>query len=305
MTKPEFLSVVIPTFNSAGTISHTLLSILSNDFPKGLYEVIVVDNGSQDNTVEIVKRFPVRLYSCPKRGQGPARNKGINQTIGNIVCFTDSDVIAPSDWLQKISDFFKKHPDADAVGGRVLPPSSGHRTLIQKWVGEVYYVDQSFPTEKTHAKICTYTGSTYSANCAYKKDALLSVNGFDESVWDGNDIDLCWTLLKKGRNIFFNPDLQIIHLGFPWNIRLSFRKQFAWGRINIYLTRIHCRHYKKRVLKAMLFSIYRIIMEMSALPSPSAKPKTKQLVRINVHLAFFLGRLLELMHPFKKIEATK
>lgn len=305
MTKPEFLSVVIPTFNSADTISHTLISILSNDYPKDLYEVIVVDNGSLDNTVEIVKRFPVRLYSCPKRGQGPARNKGIRQALGDTVCFTDSDVIAPSDWLQKISDFFKKHPDADAVGGRVLPPRSGHRTLIQKWVGEVYYMDQSFPAEMMHAKICTYTGSTYSANCAYRKDALLSVNGFDESVWDGNDIDLCWTLLKKGKNIVFNPDIQIIHLGFPWNMRLSFRKQFAWGRINIYLTRIHCRDYKKGILIGMLFSIARIIKETAALLRPGSSPKTKQLVRIHVHLAFLLGRLLELMHPFKQIEATR
>jgi len=305
MTKLEFLSVVIPTFNSADTISHTLISILSNDYPMNLYEVIVVDNDSLDNTVEIVKRFPVRLYSCPKRGQGPARNKGIKEALGDIVCFTDSDVIAPSDWLQKIADFFKKHPDADAVGGRVLPPRSGHRTLIQKWVGEAYYVDQSFPAEMTRAKICTYTGSTYSANCAYKKDALLSVNGFDESVWDGNDIELCWTLLKRGKNIVFDPDLKIIHLGFPWNMRLSFKKQFTWGRINIYLTRIHCRHYRKRILKAMLFSIYRIIREMLKLLSPRASPKTRQLVRINAHLAFLLGRLLELMHPFRQIETIK
>ena len=78
------LSVVIPALNSASTISLTLSSIFSSDFPQESYEVLVVDNGSLDETVEVAKKYPVRVYHCTERGIGPPRNVGIKNAGGDI-----------------------------------------------------------------------------------------------------------------------------------------------------------------------------------------------------------------------------
>ena len=296
------ISVVIPALDSADTIAYTLSSIFSGDFPKNLYEVIVVDNGSVDNTVDVASRFPVKVYVCLKRGQGPARNLGIKKACGDIICFTDSDVILPANWLKKISDFLEKHPEVDGVGGPMLPPSNGHKNLLQKLAGEIYYEDQVFPTEITEPQIGGYRASFYSGNCAYRRDVLISVNGFDESLWDGNDIDLCWRVLKKGKCLIFNPHIKVIHIGFASTIRGIFDQQFRWGRINTELMRRYQEKSgsAKEMLKRKLYPYFHLIKTTLLLLSPSVtNVREKQLLKFLHHTTFHLGRLFELAHPYK------
>jgi len=87
------ISIIIPALNSATTISYTLSSIFSNRFSRELFEVLVIDNGSSDETVGVAKRFPVKIHHCSRKGIGPPRNVGIRMAKGDIVCFTDSDCI--------------------------------------------------------------------------------------------------------------------------------------------------------------------------------------------------------------------
>jgi glycosyltransferase involved in cell wall biosynthesis len=301
----RFISVIVPALNSADTIYYTLSSIFSSDFPRNLYEVIVVDNGSSDATVEVAKKFPAKILICGRKGQAHARNMGLDEASGDVICFTDSDVIVPKDWLKKISHFFYKFPEIDGVGGPIFPPSSGYKTPVQKWVGEIYFEDQNFPKKISTPQLYSYVGTPYSANSAFRKDALISVNFYDTSLWDGNDIDLAWRLIKKGRKLVFNPEIPVIHLGFPWTVVDALKKHFVWGRINVKLIRKHFENYSTEIVKSIIFSCYWLLKDFAGLFSFSNNPRQKQILKICIHLAFHFGRVFEVAHPFNNLPNEK
>jgi len=285
------LSVVIPTLNSANTIRYTLSSLFSNNLSRDVFEVIVVDNGSIDNTVDVAEKFPAKIYSCPIHGQGPARNLGISKAQGDIICFTDSDVIVPKDWLQKILDFFDTHPNVDGVGGPVLAPLSSHINNLQKMDGEIYSETHIFPTRITKSRFRDKRTALNSANCSYRKEILFSVNGFDTSILDAVDIDLCWRLIRSGKCLIFNPDIKVIHFGSPWNLRGIFNQQFRWGISDIELKK---RHPHKSSIKEKFFPYYSLVRLSLFLLSP--KHKNKKLLRFFEICAFDCGRIYALTH---------
>ena len=96
-------SIIIPTYNSARTLDECLKSSLSNN-SKYPFEVIVVDKGSTDETLSIAQKHGVKYFIEPGSLRGKARNVGIKQASGDIVCFTDSDCVAPPDWIDQLVD---------------------------------------------------------------------------------------------------------------------------------------------------------------------------------------------------------
>lgn len=229
------LSIIIPALNSAATISYTLSSIFSNKFPRELFEVLVIDNGSSDRTVEIAERFPVKIHYCHRRGIGPPRNFGIKVAEGDIVGFTDSDCIVEKDWLEKIFNFFEQNSEVDGVGGPVFPyPSSQNK--IQRLTGEIFVEDQGYPKKIERVEFGSSYGLIFGTNSAYKKEALVSAGGYSEP--GGSNLELSWRLASKGRNLFFDPDIKVYHT-FPWSLKSIFKQQFRWGAQSTRMKRIH------------------------------------------------------------------
>lgn len=121
------ISVIICTYNRAEVLKDVLESLLhqkvSNEFD---YEIVVVDNNSGDKTFQTIDSYKqyfdgrLRYALEPKQGLSHARNKGIEDSNGEIIAFTDDDVVVDSEWLLNIMKCFKK-PNCEAVGGRVLP----------------------------------------------------------------------------------------------------------------------------------------------------------------------------------------
>src|SRR5262249_40128546 len=98
LCSPPRVSVVVCTYNGAATLEQCLRSLLMVDYPN--YEVIVVDDGSNDSTGEILKRFPeIRAIRQQNRGLSAARNRGLYAATGEIVAYTDSDCFVDRDWL--------------------------------------------------------------------------------------------------------------------------------------------------------------------------------------------------------------
>jgi glycosyltransferase involved in cell wall biosynthesis len=289
-----FISVIIPTLNSAKTIQNTLRGIFSNNFPQELFEVIVVDNGSSDATEKAVKSFPVSFLKCPKRGQGPARNLGLRNAKGNIICFTDSDILIPKDWLAKMSDFLQKNPTVDAVGGIVLPPKEENRSSIRCIAGEIYVERQGFPSVLTRTQYLKYQGSLYTANSAYRKETLDACNGFDESLWnhyyyhDSCDIDLSWRLVNMGKNLLFTPDIKVYHYA-QSNLQGIFRQLFGWGAVYTMIRKKYGWHGSLRE-RLWLFH-YFVNSFLSIVTAPLSKPR-KRLLKIFYVSSFNLGRLV-------------
>ncbi|WP_142848520.1 glycosyltransferase family 2 protein [Telmatospirillum sp. J64-1] len=114
-----FVSVIIPHLNDHDRLALCLEHLHAQTWPRDRYEVIVVDNGSQRPIDEVVARFPLSRASFEaERGCGSARNRGVAESKGEILLFTDSDVLPAPDWIERAVHWLTQG-DADIVGGRV------------------------------------------------------------------------------------------------------------------------------------------------------------------------------------------
>jgi hypothetical protein len=163
------VSVVVASYNGGRTLPACLQSLAHLDYPN--YEVILVDDGSTDDTAQIAARFPqVRTIHQPNLGLSGARNTGIAAATGEIVAFTDSDCRADEDWLYYlVGDLLKT--DAAAIGGHNFPPPE------DEWIAGAVAVSPGTPAhvmlndrEAEHIPGC---------NMAFWKWALDEIEGFD------------------------------------------------------------------------------------------------------------------------------
>ena len=193
---PE-ISVVMPTFNRSQAVSHAIRSVLDQGYQKR--EIVVVDDGSTDGTEGHLKGLfgdRIRFYrSEANRGGGWARNHGITQARGRLVCFLDSDDIYLPGKLNFVADFFPRHPDADVLvdSRQTADPNNPSRPVKAK-----VNPDISDPAEfRQRAYFRTMLKST--PGISARRDALLRVGMFDESLSRRQDIDLVLKLARAHR----------------------------------------------------------------------------------------------------------
>jgi len=275
------LSVVIPALNSASTISFTLSSIFSNGFSRELFEVLVVDNGSSDKTVEVARRYPVKIYNCPEKGIGPPRNLGIKMAKGNIICSTDSDCVVEKDWLKNIWSFFEQNPHADGVGGPVHPyPYSQNR--IQKLTGEIFAEDQGYPSKIRKVQFGSMSGMIFGSNSAFRKNVVISAGGY---TIGGSNLELVWRLASMKRNLFFDPKVRVNHI-FPSNLKSIFKQQFRWGTQSTQMRRMH---HSDQGAKEIIYFAYFPARRLLLLLSP--KDLERKLLHFTQLASYDLGRI--------------
>ncbi len=198
------VSVVVASYNGGRTLPACLDSLRHLHYPN--YEVILVDDGSTDNTPQIARHYPeVRAIHQENKGLSEARNVGIRAASGEIVAFTDSDCVVDEDWLYyTVGDLLKT--DAAAIGGHNFPPPednpiAGCVAVAPGGPAHVMLNDR----DAEHIPGC---------NMIFWKWALDEIEGFDPIFRAaGDDVDVCWRLLQRGKKIAFS------HAGFVWHYR--------------------------------------------------------------------------------------
>jgi glycosyltransferase involved in cell wall biosynthesis len=195
------VSVVVCTYNGGRTLEQCVRSLLALDYPD--YEVIVVDDGSTDDTRAILERYPaVRAVHQANRGLSAARNVGLREARGEVVAYTDSDCYADRDWLTHLVYQLQKS-GADAVGGPNLSPEDGRLAACVA----------AAPGQPTHVLTSDQVAEHVpGCNMAFRRGALLAINGFDPVYRKaGDDVDVCWRLQQAGKWITFAPGAFVWH----------------------------------------------------------------------------------------------
>jgi len=229
-------SVVVPCYNEEDTIGYCLEALIDQDcdFP---YEIIVVDDGSTDRTVEYAVAFlekaalggvSLRVVKAGKGGPARARNIGLRHSRGKYVIFVDADCEANSNWISIMVKEASKECVV-GVGGPYMTKNSMSKVAD--------YV--SLELEYRHLRMMSNrVDFVRSANACFHKDVLMEIGGFDEDFTSANaeDSDLCFKILRRGYRLNFSAKAWVRHRH-PSTIRHYLRQQFSRGvwRVLLYL----------------------------------------------------------------------
>jgi len=197
------LSVIIPAYNAEKTVYSCLSALHDQSLPKRDYEIVVVDDGSTDDTSKIAKEFNVKYLFQTNQGPATARNKGVSAAQGTIVLFTDSDCIPDYNWIEEMVSPFND-PDVAGVKGAYKTT----QTDLAARFAQAEFEDR-YDLLKRHPSIDMI--DTYSA--AFKKDIFLQIGGFDQNfpVANNEDTDLSYRLATAGYKLVFNPEASVYH----------------------------------------------------------------------------------------------
>ena len=211
MTENMLYSIIIPSYNRAEEIDELLSSIENLDEPSPEFECVIVDDGSEDNTKEIVEEhqedseYSIRFIQQPNQGPGAARNNGMKQAKGDFFIFLDSDTLVDSHWLNAIDTVVQN--GVQAFGGP--DGASEDFTPLQKAIN---YSMTSFLTTGGIRGKKKSIGKYYprSFNMGLSRDVYEEVGGFQEQQY-GEDIDFSRRIYNTGAKVEFVEDAVVYH----------------------------------------------------------------------------------------------
>ncbi len=229
------ISVIIPAHNAAQVLP-TCLAALANQTLDQPWETIVVDDGSTDQTNQVaVYQGGVQVIThTQQRGAGAARNSGIRQAQGEIICFTDADCAPTPDWLEQMLVPFS-NPEIIGCKGRY---ATRQKKLTARFVQTEYEDKYDLLSQQTHIDFI----DTYAA--AYRRQALLNYGGFDERIHFVEDQELSFRLAAHGCAMVFQSEAVVYHLHSD-TLAKYMRKKFMIGYWKAQIT----RRYPDRLIK--------------------------------------------------------
>lgn len=223
MSRPPSLSVVICTYNRAASLAETLDSVNACELPAGCdVELVLIDNNSTDDTAAVCERFapkakmPFRRVMETTQGLSFARNRGIREARGDVIIFTDDDVLVNSSWLTAYAEEFGEE-NADCAFGRVHPDWRGTRPdWFHNWLRPAYalldYGDERFV-------VTTARHEFFGANFAVRRSLLVEMGGFDVKLgrtkgklFIGEETRVFLELLRGQARIVYNPAIEVHHV---------------------------------------------------------------------------------------------
>ncbi|MFH1528035.1 MAG: glycosyltransferase [Bacteroidota bacterium] len=230
-------TVIVPAYNRAEEISELLLSLALQTIPRSDFEIIIVDDGSTDNTESIVSKFVsdtklnLRFLKQDHKGPGEARNLGMDHAFGNYLIFIDSDCIADKDWLTAYKNAIGNISPAGFGGpDKVLPNFSP----IQKAID---YSMTSFITTggiRGHSKKKISKYYPRSFNMGVRSDVVKKIGGMNK-LRHGQDIEFSHRIISTGEPVIKVQDAVVYHKR-RVSIKKFFKQVLNWGvaRINLY-----------------------------------------------------------------------
>ena len=190
-------SIIIPTLNEEKYLELTVQSIRNQTFKD--YEIIVSDGNSDDKTVIIAKKLVDKLVVSKNRGISVQRNKAAAIAKGEILIFTDADIIHPNNWLEEIINKFEENPELTGLSGNAFLLTSKKSVMITSTL--------IFHYARRVAQLFRKPFAT-GANMACKKEFFKRVGGFNEEMETREDTELMIRIAKQGK-VKFCPEIVV------------------------------------------------------------------------------------------------
>lgn len=229
------VSYVVPMFNEEKYISVCLDSLVK--LKLGNDQIIVVDNGSTDSSLDIVRRYAgVILVEKPGATVASVRNAGASLATGDVLAFIDADCVLADDWRIQVMDTLELQK-VSATGSKVGLP------VKASWV------EKAWCSQRTNS--AGATGYINSGNFIVWRSVFVGVGGFDEALITGEDSEFCWRLRRSGHVVFENPEIKVRHLGNPKNL-WSFYRQQRWHGLGMFGT-FKISKFDKPVIMTLVF----------------------------------------------------
>jgi glucosyl-dolichyl phosphate glucuronosyltransferase len=243
------ISVIIPTINRANSLIFTLQSLVRQNFDDRDYEILIVDNGSTDNTKSICENFifqhrshQIRYIYEPSPGVHAARHRGVLEAKGDLLVFVDDDIETDADWLGAIADSFND-PTVKLVGGRNLPK---YEIQPPEWL-DWFWHDTPYGKACPHLSLLDFgdevleidANYVWSQNLAISKQTFLELGGFHPDNFPSHlqhfqgdgETGLARKLKRSGYKAIYQPKAKILHQVSPSRMSYEYfdRRFFSQG----------------------------------------------------------------------------
>jgi len=212
------VSIIVPAYNEERVISDCINSLLALDYPKEKYEIIIVNDGSTDRTVDIVNEFAkdyknITLLSKENGGKASAQNFGLKYSTGRFVLITDADTVVERDWISKMLKDLKKF---DIVIGAYYARDPD--TWLEKVQNAHYLIKFKFGGLKGRPSVGT--------NIGFRKEVVRKIGSFNESKTSVTE-DFIRRAEEAGFKIHFNPKI-VVFTKCTTNIKDFLKQKLRW-----------------------------------------------------------------------------
>jgi glycosyltransferase involved in cell wall biosynthesis len=239
------VAVVVAVLNEEAGIAACLDSLLQQNYPRERYDIIVVDNGSTDRTLDILSLYEgqLTLLHEHRRGAAAARNAGVAAAESEIIAFTDADCVVQRDWLfhlvQPLSDL-----GVGVVGGKILALQPA--TAIEQF-GEFLHDHEASMSGRIPTAI--------TMNWASRTADIRAAGGFDVEMIRGQDSDLGIRMFLRGHGFSYQPEAIVYHRNRRTFAGL-FHEGYLHGVASVRLARKHARTYRQFGIRRIYPSSY-------------------------------------------------
>lgn len=217
-------SVIIPSYNRPKQLVTCLESLTRLEYPRDRFEVIVIDDGSDEPLDAVVDSFdnqlPLKLIRQENAGPAAARNHAAKLARGRYLAFTDDDCTPAHDWLKALETRFAQAPE-DIIGGRTVNnlPDNPFSTTSQNIISMGYEHYNATPDQARFFA---------SNNMVVPAERFRELGGFNKSFTTSEDRELCDRWLHLGYKMTYAPEVVIYH-AHPMNLRSFWRQHFSYG----------------------------------------------------------------------------
>lgn len=212
MLEQPFCSIVIPAFNEEKHIEECLIALKNQVYPENKFEIVVIDNGSSDNTRDIAEVYADKVIYFPNGNVGGVRNHGFKNSSGEVVIFIDSDCVTDETWLERAVQMYALEPHT-VLGGIYVCRKSPN------WIEKYWFLETG--------KDRVLENSLLGGCIIISRENFESVGGFREEMSSGEDSALTKDLRNQGIAVKITPLLKVTHLGNPTTIK-AFLKRQSW-----------------------------------------------------------------------------